>query len=251
MIHLQGLWEPTYLTAARIATKYRIPYAVTLHGMLEPWPMSKKRLRKVISLILYHKRLLRNAAFVQVLNEEELQFLSEINVVCNAVIVGNGISTGEFHTSSDKATSDSSSPLPHDYFLFLARLHRVKGLDVLLSAYADFVRSGGGNVHLVIAGPDDGEGGYVRAEVSRLSRGPSSPDRSRLRHREKEVAQTLLSLHFAKSARSVQLRYPGSHDPWPTRCHLGRLPFFGGPASRRRTCDASQSASVRQRHAVS
>lgn len=53
--------------------------------------------------------------------------------------------------------------------LFLGRLHHVKGADLLVKAFARMCRNNGDKeTHLVLAGPDDGEGRSLRRLVAQL-----------------------------------------------------------------------------------
>src|SRR5215204_1230715 len=63
VIHLHGIWERILKSAAGIAAGANVPYVIAPHGMLDPWSMRQRRLKKQIALLLGYRRMLEEAAF--------------------------------------------------------------------------------------------------------------------------------------------------------------------------------------------
>ena len=157
LIHLHGVWEPLIYSVAGLAEKLGKPYVISLHGMLDPWSLSQKRLKKTIALRLRYKRMLNHAAFVQYSNLDELRLTESLHLKPPAKIVPNGVFLEELDPLPESGTFRAEHPEFADakLILFLGRLHFKKGLDILADAFAIVSREFP-DAHLVVAGPDDG-----------------------------------------------------------------------------------------------
>jgi glycosyltransferase involved in cell wall biosynthesis len=62
-LHVHGIWTPILAAAAKAAARAGIPYCITPHGMLDPWSLGRKRLKKQFALALVWRRLVNGAAF--------------------------------------------------------------------------------------------------------------------------------------------------------------------------------------------
>lgn len=72
--HIQGVWlYPGYITA-RYACEQGRPYLITLHGALYPEALAHSSLKKKISLCLYQRRQLQQAACIHATCMEEMEY---------------------------------------------------------------------------------------------------------------------------------------------------------------------------------
>lgn len=167
ILHLHGLWEPMLLRVARRARRQRTPYFITPHGMLDPWSLSQKRLKKRIALAVAFRGMLNAAATLHALNDDEKRLLQPLRLRAPVVVIANGVDLNEIHPLPEPGRFRATHPEVEDqpYLLFLSRLHYKKGLDILADAFAQFVERGGA-MHLVVAGPDGG----VRQDFERRIR---------------------------------------------------------------------------------
>lgn len=150
-VHMHGVWETILLRASMLCRKYHIPYCICCCGMLDVWSMQQKRWKKAIAFHLAFRRMLNGAAFVQALNQDEVDLMRPLRLTPPVVIIGNGIFLEEVETSEAKPDS-----LPdHPYILFLSRLHYKKGLDILADAFCK-IADRYPQIDLVVAGPDGG-----------------------------------------------------------------------------------------------
>jgi glycosyltransferase involved in cell wall biosynthesis len=170
-VHLHGIWDPLIKSAASWALRLGGAYGIAPHGMLDPWCLRQKRLKKEIALRLGVKEVLNNAAFVHVLTESEGAQVGRIAANAPAAIIPNGVDLGEL---DNQDTPDVHEILPElkgrRYILFLGRLHHKKGLDLLVSAFRRIAERPDA-VDLVIAGPDFGERSTIERKIcdSRLT----------------------------------------------------------------------------------
>src|SRR5205814_85539 len=170
ILHLHGLWDPVLKTAAAVSRKENIPYTLTPHGMLDPWSMQQRRLKKQIALLLGYRKMLDQAAFLHVLNEDEKNLLAIPNLHQRRIVIPNGIFLEEIDPIPAANSFHNSHPqLNHKpYILFLSRIHYKKGLDYLADAFA-ICAAKNPELQLVVAGPDDGAQSDFQSRIARLN----------------------------------------------------------------------------------
>ncbi|ADR19871.1 glycosyltransferase [Calditerrivibrio nitroreducens] len=119
-----------------------------------------KRVKKDVFLKLSGKRILEKARFIHLITEEEkrhfLQFFPEFEDKIR--VVSNGLILPEFEADLTKEDLLKKYPYLKDkkIILFLSRVNWKKGLDLLIPAFAQ-LHSEMKDVHLIIAGKDDGD----------------------------------------------------------------------------------------------
>ncbi len=157
IVQLHGVWETMLRVAATIAEKNKTPYVVMPHGMLDRWSMAQKKTKKRIAMALAYKRMLDRAAYLHVLNEDEMPPIRELGIATPMKIVPNGVFLEEIEPlPTPGGFRAGRAELGDDpYILFLSRLHFKKGLDYLAGAFAK-VAAEHDRVRLVVAGPDGG-----------------------------------------------------------------------------------------------
>lgn len=168
IVHAHGLWQPEILAIARECREAGVPYVLETYGTLNPWALSQKRLKKRIFLALVHRRLLRNAAFIHALNDVEARHIAAEAGDAPIEVFPNGVFLEEFDgadVSRGRARVAGLGEAP--FALFLARLHPVKGLDLLAEAFAIVAKSNP-EAHVVVAGPEDVGAEDFRARIRQL-----------------------------------------------------------------------------------
>lgn len=157
VFHLHGVWNAILLTVARCAKAADAPYVVMPHGMLDPWALGQKKLKKRIALALGYRAMLNHAAFIHALNDDEAAPIAALGVRAPVRVIPNGVFLDEIDTTAPRSAFATAHPALRDrpYLLFLSRLHYKKGLDYLADAFA-IVAPRLPEVQLVVAGPDEG-----------------------------------------------------------------------------------------------
>lgn len=153
VVHIHGLWNATVWTAAAAAAEARKPYVLSPRGMLSPAALAHNQWRKRLVYPFADARVVRRAARLHATSGTEFNELNCIPATGRGVYVPNGV-------DMPRSTNGSRSPM----VLFLGRIHPIKRLDLLATAFAQ-VLTHHPNAQLVIAGPD--EGGH-RATVAPL-----------------------------------------------------------------------------------
>ena len=135
VIHTIGIRSFQSFIAALVARKKKIPLIVSDQGGLTTHPdlqnkgMWTKILYKIQSPMIQF--VINHAKKIIAANEYEKKIFSELTDENKIEVVRNGINLENMKSTVDfKKKYD----INHDYFLFLGRFHKVKGLDTLLEA---------------------------------------------------------------------------------------------------------------------
>jgi glycosyltransferase involved in cell wall biosynthesis len=146
------------IIVAYYAKKYGVPYILQAHGS-PPRIMTKQKLKLVYD-VLFGYRLLRDAAKVIALSKIEAEQYKRMGVPDEKIaIIPNGIDLSEYAELPPKGSFKRKFGIPEDrkIILYLGRIHKTKGIDLLVRAYAHLKNEMRcRDVVLVIAGPDDG-----------------------------------------------------------------------------------------------
>ena len=191
VLHDNGIWLAHNHALATEAARRRVARIVSPRGMLEPWAVRHKRGKKSIAWWLYQRRDLTRAtghhatADTEGGNLEKLGLGVPVHVIPNGVDVPDDAALAQHSAGTGDAArgtsvtgrtdgrdeardsrthvTAASSPGTTRTALFLGRLYPVKGLPMLIDAWA---RVRPANWSLAIAGPDEaGHRAVVEAAV--------------------------------------------------------------------------------------
>ncbi|XAM00174.1 glycosyltransferase [Phycisphaeraceae bacterium D3-23] len=156
--HIHALWEPLLHYAAREARRQDRPYLVRPCGMLTDWSMSQKKWKKRLYYRARLARILSGAAALHYTAERERELSQARALGCRGVVAPNGIDTASFADLPSRGGFRGRHPQLDGarILLFVGRMHPVKGLDLLITAFA---RARPANTALVLVG--SGEAAYV------------------------------------------------------------------------------------------
>jgi len=158
IIHLHEYRTFQNIVIRHYACKYGVPYVLQAHGSL-PRIMAWRRL-KLIYDVLFGYRLLRDASKVIALSQVEADQYKRMGVPEEKIaIIPNGIDLSEYADLPPKGTFKKKFNIPKDKktIFYLGRIHKTKGIDFLVKAYAHLTNEMKfKDAILVIAGPDDG-----------------------------------------------------------------------------------------------
>ncbi|MGB3167689.1 MAG: glycosyltransferase [Alteraurantiacibacter sp.] len=158
LLHDNGIWLPYSHTLANLAAKRALSRVVSIRGMLEPWSMKHKALKKRLAWHLYQKRDLQKAALLHVTAKQEEKAVAAWLPGARMVTVPNAV---DLPASVDEAQRDSDPRLA----FYIGRIHPKKGLSMLVEAWAK-ARPEGWRLH--ISGPDEaGETARLQSLVTK------------------------------------------------------------------------------------
>jgi glycosyltransferase involved in cell wall biosynthesis len=153
------------------AKKYNIPYILQAHGDV-PYANIKDRRKKIFD-ILFGYGILKDASKLIALTETEVEEYKKMGTNDEKIeIVQNGIDLLEYSNLPARGEFRRKYPIRDDekIILYLGRIHKIKGIDLLVSAFADLVKELD-NVRLVIVGPDDGFSSTLKRQIEDLNLG--------------------------------------------------------------------------------
>lgn len=172
LLHIHGLFSYVILPAAFWAKRLGVPYIVRPLGTLCRWGMQHRRPRlKRLSLQLIERRVLAGSARVHYTSEQERIEAHELGIDFPSAVVPLGL---DIEASPSNASTSGSSRQRGDRptILFLGRLDRKKGLELLIAALPSLLREHP-DALLVLAGSgDDAYEASLRGEVTRLGLDP-------------------------------------------------------------------------------
>lgn len=153
IVHTHGLFGWAPLAAAWCARAARVPYVMRPAGVLDTWGMrNKSRLVKALSVRLIEGPLLRAAAAVHFTTSLEQARAAELALRIRGVVLPTG---SEIEPLPAEFSAPAEAPDVGDrrVILYLARIHPIKRIDMLLRAYAALESRDA--TTLVIAGDGD------------------------------------------------------------------------------------------------
>ena len=177
VVHLHSLYVFHDFVTGRICHQAGVPYLVRPHGTLDPFIYRRSRIRKRVMEVSFQNRVLRRAAAIHYTTEEEMRLAEPSAQGAPGVVVALGLDTESYDKlpAPERVRARHPEIADRRIVLFLGRLHEKKGLDILAEAFGRDV-AGRDDLHLVIAGPDDGVG----SRLEEWLRGAGIRDRTTL-----------------------------------------------------------------------
>ena len=156
ILHLHALFSYSTMPAAYFARRAHVPYIVRPLGTLNRYGMTQHHARiKQFSYPLIERRIIQNAARMHYTSAQEKLEAEALGVTQASVVIPLGLEADAFSFTERARAADAPIRL-----LFLSRLDPKKGLERLLSAFAQLL-TGNPRAVLMIAG--EGEADYVAA----------------------------------------------------------------------------------------
>ena len=155
LVHIHLLWSAPGMLAAAACRARNVPYAISPHGALDPWALSQRAVEKRAFLAVAERGNLERASFLHFTTEAERRVTPPWVQRLPGVVVPLAVDPGPFREIGLGASRSASREV-----LLLARVHPMKGFDILLPAMRAVSERVPGS-RLVVAGPD--EGGHLAA----------------------------------------------------------------------------------------
>ena len=112
VIHDNGLWLPHNHRIATLARQRGIPRIVSVRGMLEPWALRHKRVKKAIAWHLYQHRDLLRAALLHATADSETAAVRALGVASPIVSIPNGADLPELSCELARAAEPANGRQP-------------------------------------------------------------------------------------------------------------------------------------------
>jgi len=128
ILHGHGIWEIPVHQMAYFARKNHIPYIISVRGMLEPWSMQQSKLKKKIALLLYQQKDLSSANCLHATAQSELENIRKLGYTNPVAVIPNGVDIDKFPLKEYEQQTNRT-------ILFLSRIHKKKGIEILIEAW--------------------------------------------------------------------------------------------------------------------
>lgn len=164
LVHVNGIYTHPATLGARCARHAGKLHLVAIRNGLDPWMMKIRRTKKMLGFKLYVRADLEGATCIHATAQQEIDACLAMGIEGPFTIIPNGIDPSEFATLPNSKRADDFWPILKErkVVLFLSRLSKQKGLDMLIPVW-DRIMKRYPDAVLVIAGPDYLEyGDYVR-----------------------------------------------------------------------------------------
>ena len=164
MLHMHGIWTFLGLPASRWARRHSRPFAISPHGMMDPWITARSPLKKALAYRAWERAAWRQATLFHALTQDEAADIARH--------VARAGSPASVETVPNAAPVPCAETLPYDRrggFAYLGRIHEKKNVHALIAAYLEgFPASGPG---LRIAGwGDEADVARLRKRIGEIAR---------------------------------------------------------------------------------
>lgn len=135
IVHLHCIWSPALHRCAAICRRRGIPYVIAPRGMLEPWSLEQKWLKKKIARLLYQDRDLKCAAALHATAASEAEQFRKLGFKNPIIVSPNGVNVPKCVLAEKNAKGAKR-------VLFVSRMHPKKGVLELVEAFKKVVSGG-------------------------------------------------------------------------------------------------------------
>ena len=152
LVHIHGIWDPRLHKVAKMCRVANVPYVIAPRGMLEPWSLKQKWLKKRIARFLYQDKDLRCAAALHATAESEAEQFRKLGFKNPVIISPNGVnlpkgrgvrgqelgvrSNHGIHGRHGNKSLESGDEGKERRVLFVSRMHPKKGVLELVEAWS-------------------------------------------------------------------------------------------------------------------
>lgn len=178
LVLIHSLYQFTSTVAAHYCRKFRVPYVLRPHGILDPTLARRRRwLLKWAYIQLFEKRNFDRAAAIQYSSRMEEEMARQFMAVKSPnLLIPEGINLDPFEKLPRRGSFRArySEMAGKSLILCLGRLHQKKGLELLIEAFSR-VATRRDDAHLVLAGSGDRD--YVM-RITQMLRDRGAIDRA-------------------------------------------------------------------------
>jgi glycosyltransferase involved in cell wall biosynthesis len=160
IVHIHAIWSRYLHHVSAWAAEHDIPIVISPHGMLTPWALRNRGLRKWLALQVYQHADMARASLFHATSQAEAEDIRRLGYRQPIVVAPLGV---DLPVENRLTLPPPRSPSDQRIVLFLSRVHPKKGLPLLLEAWARLKASSPALLmpinapgwRLVIAGPDE------------------------------------------------------------------------------------------------
>lgn len=149
LVHIHALWSLALVRVAKATKRAGRPLIWSPHGMLTPWAMGNKRLKKWLGWWCFQRSALEAADILHATAESEVADIRRMGLSSQVAVVPLGV-----HLGAEKNPSAMKNVISRRTLLFVSRVQRKKGLPMLLEAWSKLPPDLRTGWQIRIVGPD-------------------------------------------------------------------------------------------------
>lgn len=146
IIHYYGGWDTNHIKVFLFCLFHKKKFILSPMGIFEDWSLEQKKIKKKLALFFYQKKILDKCDIIHATSELEKNNIKKITKNKNILVIPHGIEKLDEKFIKKKFFVNKKKRA-----LFFSRIHKKKGLDILLKAWKKIKLS---NWELHIYGPD-------------------------------------------------------------------------------------------------
>ena len=128
--HLHGIWSVALHRCVETCRRLGVKYVIAPRGMLEPWSLQQKWLKKRIARLLYQDRDLKCAAALHATAESEAEQFRKLGFKNPIIVSPNGVNVPKNFSRVEHVDRVEKKRV-----LFVSRMHPKKGVLELVEAW--------------------------------------------------------------------------------------------------------------------
>lgn len=169
VIHLHNFRSYQSAIVCKYAKEFNVPYIIQPHGTL-PRIIERKNLKQLYDIVWGNDIRRHASKLIAVSRSEAEQFRQAGIPEEKTTLIPNGIDHVSFMNLPPAGRFKEQYGIHEKHIiLYVGRLHKRKGIDILIRAFNSFLQSWtGDNVALVIVGPDGGYQSVLEGLVEQL-----------------------------------------------------------------------------------
>jgi len=170
IIHISEVTNPLAVQYSSWASKRSIPYTISIFGNLSTSDSVLVRVLRRLFDRLWGRKMLKNAAALLVQTPHEAKICARYTSEGRVIPILLPVNISSFQNLPERGSFRKKYSIAEDkkIVLFLGRLHKCKGIQLLVEAFAELINKCGDDHRLVIAGADEGYRSFIVKRVREL-----------------------------------------------------------------------------------
>jgi len=152
--HIHALWSYTSYALFKWSRTVEKGYLLSANGYLDPWALANSGVKKNIAFKFGYRSIIEDASCIQVNSSFEYDSIRNLGLVSPICMISNGVVLPDLDIQQDRPwpTIEQGRKI----LLFLGRIDKKKGVDLLLSAWSSIInKSENKDWNLVLVGFND------------------------------------------------------------------------------------------------
>lgn len=159
IVHLHTLWSPLVGSAAQVARSMGKPYVLAPHGMLDPWSMKQKAIKKRLYWYVVERSTAAGAAVLLFTTQDERRLAAKavsLDAPSEIIPLGGDVAPAKREVLAAEFFDSHPELVGRSLLVFLGRLHEKKRPEVLIKAMPDILHGRPDASALFVGGGDEG-----------------------------------------------------------------------------------------------